>query len=156
MKKLVTGLLVLSMLAGTASLAEARDGRRGDRDRDGDRREHNDRNWRDNDGDRNWRRGDNDNRRWDRDDRRRAEVRRHSPRRWNWSRGHRFDWNYYRPHYHYVDNWSYYHLRRPPRGHRWVRIDGDYLLVAIATGIILEILANDRYDDHYYDDYYYR
>jgi Ni/Co efflux regulator RcnB len=154
MKKLVTGLLVLALLGGTASMADARDGRRGDRDRD--RHEDSDRNWRDNDGDRNWRRGDNDGRRWDRNDGRRWDGRRNH-RRWNWVRGHRFDWHYYRPHYNYVDNWSYYHLRRPPRGYRWIRIDSDYLLVAIATGIILEILAhNDHYDDYYYDDYYYR
>jgi Ni/Co efflux regulator RcnB len=27
-------------------------------------------------------------------------------------------------------------LPYPPRGHRWVRVNGDYLLIAIATGII--------------------
>jgi len=42
-------------------MADARDGRRGDRDRD--RHEDNDRNWRDNDGNSNLRRGDNDNQR---------------------------------------------------------------------------------------------
>jgi Ni/Co efflux regulator RcnB len=149
MKKLVTGLLVLSLLGSSASFAEARDGRR-DRDRDGDRREHNERNWRNNDGERHWRRGDHDGRRY--------EGRRHQ-RRWNWTRGNRFDWHYFRPHYRYVDNWSYYHLRRPPRGYRWVRVDGDFLLVALATGIILEIFAHNNdyyYDDYYYGDYYYR
>ena len=33
------------------------------------------------------------------------------------------------------------HLTAPPPGHRWVRYpDGRYLLVAVATGIIADIL----------------
>ena len=40
-----------------------------------------------------------------------------------------------------------YGLRRPPRGYHYVRDDrGDYLLVGIATGVILGvILANSGY-----------
>jgi Ni/Co efflux regulator RcnB len=33
-----------------------------------------------------------------------------------------------------------YHLRRPPHGHQWVRVDNDFILVATATGIISSIL----------------
>lgn len=51
-----------------------------------------------------------------------------------WSRGHR----YYGPNY-VVSNYGYYRLRPPPRGYHWVRADNDYLLVAIATGVILDI-----------------
>ena len=32
-------------------------------------------------------------------------------------------------------------LRKPPQGHRWVRIDNDYVLVAVSTGIIAGIIA---------------
>ena len=38
-----------------------------------------------------------------------------------------------------VRNNGYYPLRPPPRGHHWVRADNDYLLVAIATGVILDM-----------------
>jgi len=52
----------------------------------------------------------------------------------HWERGHR----YYGPTY-VVRNYGYYRLRPPPRGYHWVRADNDYLLVAIATGIILDM-----------------
>jgi Ni/Co efflux regulator RcnB len=35
------------------------------------------------------------------------------------------------------------HLREPPRGYHWVRSDnGDFLLVAITTGVIVDLLLN--------------
>ena len=55
----------------------------------------------------------------------------HHPR---WERGH----HYYGPTY-VVRDYGYYRLRQPPRGYHWVRANNDYLLVAIATGIILDI-----------------
>lgn len=51
-----------------------------------------------------------------------------------WERGHR----YYGQSY-VVRDYGYYRLRHPPRGYHWVRANNDYLLVAIATGIILDI-----------------
>jgi Ni/Co efflux regulator RcnB len=42
-----------------------------------------------------------------------------------------------------VQDWRGSHLRAPPRGYRWVRSGNDYLLVAIATGAILELLLNN-------------
>jgi Predicted integral membrane protein len=42
-----------------------------------------------------------------------------------------------------VTDWRSQHLREPPRGYRYVRSDnGDFLLVAITTGVIVSILAN--------------
>jgi Ni/Co efflux regulator RcnB len=42
-----------------------------------------------------------------------------------------------------VTDWRSRHLREPPRGYHYVRSDnGDFLLVAITTGIIASILAN--------------
>lgn len=59
----------------------------------------------------------------------------------NWRRGERLP-SYYRSHYRTVDYRSA-HLRAPPRGYHYVRDDrGELLLVAITTGIILSILAN--------------
>lgn len=49
----------------------------------------------------------------------------------------------YRDRRYVVDDWQTYHLRQPPRGYRYVRSDnGDFLLVAITTGIIASTLAN--------------
>lgn len=53
-----------------------------------------------------------------------------------WRRGDRLP-AYYRQHYAPVD-YRYHRLSAPPRGHHWVRDDrGEYLLVGIATGVIL-------------------
>jgi Ni/Co efflux regulator RcnB len=42
-----------------------------------------------------------------------------------------------------VDDWRNHHLSAPPRGYHWVQVGGDYVLVAIATGIILQLLLNN-------------
>jgi Ni/Co efflux regulator RcnB len=41
-----------------------------------------------------------------------------------------------------VDDWRNHHLSAPPRGYHWVQTGGDYVLVAIATGIILQLMLN--------------
>ncbi len=42
-----------------------------------------------------------------------------------------------------VTDWRRDRLREPPYGYRWVRSDnGDFLLVAIATGVIVDLLLN--------------
>jgi Ni/Co efflux regulator RcnB len=56
-----------------------------------------------------------------------------------WARGERLPSAYYaRP---YVvadyDDWG---LRAPPRGYRWVRVDGDAVLAAVATGLVLDTM----------------
>lgn len=49
----------------------------------------------------------------------------------------------YRDHRYVVDNWQEYHLHEPPRGYQWVRSDnGDFLLIAIASGVITDMLIN--------------
>lgn len=59
-----------------------------------------------------------------------------------WRRGDRLP-AYYRDHYRPVD-YRYHHLRAPPRGAHWVRDDrGDYLLVGIATGVILGLALSN-------------
>lgn len=56
-----------------------------------------------------------------------------------WRRGDRLP-RYYRDYYRPVD-YRYYRLRPPPRGYHYVRDDrGDYLLVGIATGVILGVI----------------
>lgn len=42
-----------------------------------------------------------------------------------------------------VNDYSRYHVRHPPRGYHWVRDDrGNLLMVAIATGIIADLLLH--------------
>jgi Ni/Co efflux regulator RcnB len=56
-----------------------------------------------------------------------------------WARGG-YVHHYNRP-IHVVHDYRGYGLRHPPRGHRWVRDDyGHYLLVAIATGVIVDLI----------------
>jgi Ni/Co efflux regulator RcnB len=33
------------------------------------------------------------------------------------------------------------HLRAPPRGYEWREVDGNYVLAAIATGVIASVVA---------------
>lgn len=48
----------------------------------------------------------------------------------------------YRSRQYVVDDWRGHGLHSPPRGYHWVQTGGDYVLVAITTGIILELLLN--------------
>lgn len=46
----------------------------------------------------------------------------------DWDRGERVDYRTY-------------HLRRPPRGYEWRQVDGNFVLAAVATGVIASVLA---------------
>jgi Ni/Co efflux regulator RcnB len=48
----------------------------------------------------------------------------------------------YRGNGYVVNDWRGHRLSAPPRGYHWVQTGGDYVLVAIATGIILQIFLN--------------
>jgi Ni/Co efflux regulator RcnB len=41
-----------------------------------------------------------------------------------------------------VTDWRGHHLSAPPRGYHWVRTGDDFVLVAIATGVILQLLLS--------------
>ena len=59
-------------------------------------------------------------------------------RAYQWRVGHRLPHGYYgRPYY--VD-YNYYRLPPPPYGYGWVRVDRDVVLVALATGLIIDAL----------------
>lgn len=49
----------------------------------------------------------------------------------------------YRTRQYVVDDWRGHHLSAPPRGYHWVQNGSDYLLVAVTTGVILQILLNN-------------
>ena len=56
-------------------------------------------------------------------------------------RGERAPVIYLQPRY-YVNDWRAYRLPPPPRGYRWVRPDdGRFLLVAVTTGLIADMLG---------------
>jgi Ni/Co efflux regulator RcnB len=48
----------------------------------------------------------------------------------------------YRSHHYVVNDWRGHRLSAPPRGYHWVQTGGDYVLIAVATGIIASILLS--------------
>jgi Ni/Co efflux regulator RcnB len=60
-----------------------------------------------------------------------------------WRRGGRLPAQY-RDHQYVVDNWRAHHLSAPPRGYHWVQVGNDYVLAAIATGLIAQLLLNNN------------
>lgn len=56
-----------------------------------------------------------------------------------WMRGSRVP-PQYRDHIYVVNDWRGHRLSSPPRGYHWIQNGGDYLLVAIASGVIAQIV----------------
>ena len=68
----------------------------------------------------------------------RGDYRRHD----EWRKGYHMrneDWGRGRP----VD-WRASHLHRPPHGYEWREVDGNYVMAAVATGIIASVIANSH------------
>jgi Ni/Co efflux regulator RcnB len=131
-KLLCTG--VVAALASLGLSAHAQD-------RDYDHRDHYDRDGRygqyDRDG-----RAMEQQRNYDRDDRRGYDSRAMGgPGRHHWRRGERLPDEY--RHGGYVD-WRAYNLQPPPAGYQWVNVDGDLVLVALASGLIADLIVNSR------------
>ena len=84
-----------------------------------------------------------DARRDARDDRRddRRAMRGAGPRH-DLYRGQRLPANYHNRQY-VVDNWRSHRLSAPPRGHHWVQVGNDYVLAAIATGVIASVFLGN-------------
>ncbi|MCV2360553.1 RcnB family protein [Paucibacter sp. TC2R-5] len=59
----------------------------------------------------------------------------------NYYRGQRLP-SQYRQHPYVVQDWRAHQLYAPPRGYHWVQSGDDYLLVAIATGVILQLMLS--------------
>ena len=93
-----------------------------------------------------------DNRRYDN---RHYDNRRYNPPghvRQNYPRGAGPDYRWhqgdrippqYRGRGYVVDDWRGHRLSSPPRGYHWVQYGSDYLLVAIATGVIASLILNN-------------
>lgn len=71
-------------------------------------------------------------------DRHRHNYQKPHAQRHHWSKGHRMsDWRRQKA----VREYHRHGLRRPGHGQQWVRVDNDYLLITMATGIIAGIVA---------------
>lgn len=65
----------------------------------------------------------------------------HAPSGGQWQQGGHIPKSYWGRNYR-VDNWRDNGLPPPPSGHRWLHVDGQYILVAAATGVIASILLH--------------
>ncbi|WP_184620096.1 RcnB family protein [Xanthomonas sp. 3058] len=41
----------------------------------------------------------------------------------------------------HVADYRRHHLKQPPRGHEWRRVDNQYVLIAVATGLIASVVT---------------
>lgn len=48
----------------------------------------------------------------------------------------------YRGGHYLVNDWRGHHLAPPPRGQQWVQVGTDFLLVAVATGLIAQVILS--------------
>jgi len=146
---IASALIALSLAASGNALAQrddhrerghqARHGERHDNDRHHDRSERHDRHDRYERHDGPHGKGNHrfdDARYYHRDDRRGGGPR-HDLRR-----GHHLSKEYRHDRY-VVTDWRTRHLSAPPRGHHWVRAGNDYVLAAIATGLIAQVLLSN-------------
>ncbi|MEO8653019.1 MAG: RcnB family protein [Ramlibacter sp.] len=49
----------------------------------------------------------------------------------------------YRNHNYVVNDWRGHRLSPPPAGYQWVQTGADYVLIAIATGLIVQLLLSN-------------
>jgi len=140
-KLIASAIIAMSLAASGSAFAQ-----RGDRD-------HNDRNdrqeygqQRDNDrhdNDRNnYQRGNSENHRNDYGQKFRRDDYRGGGPRHDLRRGQRLS-SEYRDNRYVVNDWRARHLAPPPRGHHWVRAGNDYVLAAIATGVIAQVFLSN-------------
>ncbi len=143
-KHLIAKALVAVLLAANAPafaqhghdrVQERREERRDDRRDYRDERREERREYRDE------RREDRRDYRDERREERRAARRGAGPRH-DLYRGQRLPATYHHKQY-VVDNWRAHRLSAPPRGYHWVQVGNDYVLAAIATGIIASVLLGN-------------
>ena len=141
-KALISALMAVTMIASSSAFAQRND-RGNDHDGRPDQGQRGDDHGNDH---RNDNRNDNNHGRNDRNDYTPVHSANNGPRgagpRHDMRRGGRLG-NEYRGNQYVVNDWRGHHLSAPPRGQHWVQTGGDYVLVAIATGIIAQVLLNN-------------
>ncbi len=60
----------------------------------------------------------------------------------DWHKGDRVP-DAYRDNRYVVNDWRGHHLHEPPAGYHWVQVNGDFVLAAVATGVIADVLLNN-------------
>jgi len=60
----------------------------------------------------------------------------------NFHRGDRLP-REYRDRQYVVDDWRGHRLSPPPRGYHWVQTGGDYVLVSIGSGVVLQFMLGN-------------
>ncbi|MDB5775219.1 MAG: hypothetical protein JWP38_1352 [Herbaspirillum sp.] len=60
----------------------------------------------------------------------------------NFHRGDRLPAEY-RSRQYVVSDWRGHHLSAPPRGYHWVQTGGDYVLVSIGSGVVLQFMLGN-------------
>ena len=149
MKRLTAAAIILSLVSTTAAIADEHRDHGGDRGgwaehrdsdhRDGDHQDHNRwqerREWQDRD------HGWHEARFPDRDDRRAWVYREHEWREHDWRRGERLPGPYFASQY-VIGDYVAYGLPEPPYGCRWIRVNNDVVLTALATGVVLDVVYN--------------
>ena len=126
-KLIASAVIALTLAASGSAMAQ-----RGDRGND-----HNDRNDRNDHAQQHDNDGRNDDARKFKRDNSRGGGPRHDMRR-----GQKLS-REYRDNRYVVSDWNARHLSAPPRGQHWVRAGNDYVLAAIATGVITQILLSN-------------
>ena len=48
----------------------------------------------------------------------------------------------YRSRQYFVNDWRGHQLSAPPRGYQWVQVGSDYVLIALATGLIANLILS--------------
>ena len=159
----VMAAMALSLLTSSLAMADPpwhlddgdhHEWRHDGHDRDGDHdRDHDGYRDHDRDHDRHYDHDRGEHRGWDRDHRDHDEDRYRdrfdSAEYWrphgyyehHWHRGDRLPIEFRAPVY-VVPNIAVYHLRPPPPGYYWVRVDNNCVLAAIATGVVVDIAYN--------------
>lgn len=65
----------------------------------------------------------------------------HGKYKQRWSKGERVSAQY-RSHRYVVRDWRGHHLHRPAYGQQWIQVDNNYLLISVATGLVVQALFN--------------
>ena len=141
MKRAVAAAIALSLLGGTAAMAQPaqyqlgyqdydQQGYQGDRYDDGYDDRYDDR---------------RDNRYDDRQDDRQgngyADGHQYHHGGHSWRRGERLP-SQYRGSNYYVNDYRRYGLRQPPNGYQWLRAGNEYVLASVLNGLIAQVLSN--------------
>lgn len=142
-RKLVAALVALSLLSSGAAFGQGRSQGQGQGQGQGHRQDQDERSYQKQRG---------NNGQWQREQDRRApryeqergysrdDGRGAGPEH-EFHRGQRLPMQYRHRQY-VVDDWRGHRLSAPPRGYHWVQTGNDYVLVAIASGVILQLLLS--------------